>query len=185
MLAGATAIFAMVAILITLAFRRGRRAEGKDEARSVRVWILGLGLGFSMTILAALLGFGLFIGERLLPRGGEEVVTVGAEGRQWAWTFRYEGRAPTEDVLHIPAGRPVDVAVTTTDVIHSFWIPRLAGKLDAIPGHTNILRIEADSPGTFAGLSAEYSGPGYDSFSFSVVAHGPAEWDAFLAGQTE
>ncbi len=55
----------------------------------------------------------------------------------------------------------MDVQITTTDVIHSFWAPRLAGKLDAIPGHVNVLRIEADTPGDYAGVSAEFSGPGY------------------------
>src|SRR5690606_23251924 len=141
----------------------------------------------SLTVLAALLAYGLVIGERLLPRVGDDVVTVHAEARQWSWTFAYDD-APgveTEDVLHIPAGRPVDVAVTSADVIHSFWVPRLAGKLDAIPGHTNILRVQADAPGEYAGQSGEFSGTGYLGHKFVVVAHDGPGWERFLAGGAE
>jgi cytochrome c oxidase subunit 2/cytochrome aa3-600 menaquinol oxidase subunit 2 len=124
------------------------------------------------------------IGERLLPRPSPEVVEVSAEARQWEWSFGYAdapGRR-TDTVLHIPAGRPVDVAITSADVLHSFWVPRLAGKLDAVPGHVNVLRIEAGAPGDYAGVSAEYSGPGYREHGFTVRAHDPAAWAAFLAG---
>lgn len=180
MLAGATAIFALVMALLWLAFRReGPAREG--------TWIVGLGLVFPMTGLAALLAYGLIVGEHLLPRPSPEVVTVRAEARQWAWRFGYAD-APgltTEHTLHIPAGRPVDVQITTADVIHSFWVPRLAGKLDAVPGRVNVLRIEADAPGRLAGLSSEYNGPGYARHGFEVVVHDAADWDAFLAGDHE
>ncbi|WP_375263019.1 cytochrome c oxidase subunit II [Palleronia sp.] len=183
MLLGGTAIFVFVMALIAFAFLR--RSEGSKG--SERVWIIGLGLGFTMSILAALLAYGLFVGERLLPRIGDEVVSVNAEGRRWAWTFTYDD-APervTEDELHIPAGRPVDVAITTTDVIHSFWVPRLAGKLDAIPGHVNVLRIEADLPGRYPGASSEFSGDGYAGHEFAVIAHDPEGWQQFLTGTNE
>jgi cytochrome c oxidase subunit 2/cytochrome aa3-600 menaquinol oxidase subunit 2 len=187
MLIGSVLIFGMVMVLLVLAFVRRRPAAEADEAGQVRVWIIALGLGFPMVVLAVLLGFGLVIGERLLPRSGGDTVQVGAQGQRWVWTFTYDdapGRV-TEDVLHIPAGRPVDVAVTTVDVIHSFWVPRLAGKLDAIPGRTNVLRIEADTPGDFQGLSAEFSGEGYTWFGFIVRAHDPTDWTAFINGETE
>lgn len=183
MLVGGTAIFAFVTLLLALPFLR--RKEG--AAGSERFWIIGLGLGFTMSILAALLAYGLFIGERLLPREDPEVVSVHAEARRWAWTFTYDD-APervTEDELHIPAGRPVDVAVTTADVIHSFWVPRLAGKLDAIPGHVNVLRIEADLPGRYPGASGEFSGEGYAGHDFTVIAHDPEGWQQFLTGTNE
>lgn len=184
MLTGASLIFALVMILLAMAFR-GKNVG--DDARRVRVWIVGLGLVFPMAVLASLLSYGLTVGERLLPREGPDVVKVGAQGRLSAWTFSYED-APnlsTDGTLHIPAGRPVDVAITTADVIHSFWVPRLAGKLDAIPGRTNVLRIEADDPGTYSGVSAEFSGSGYDSFTFSVIAHDTASWVAFMNGGAE
>ena len=169
--------------LLLLAFRR-RGAALKAEDRHERIWIVGLGLAFPLAVLGALLAYGLVIGERLLPRPGPEVVTVGAEGRQWAWRFTYAdapGRV-TDGVLHVPAGRPVDVAITSADVIHSFWVPRLAGKLDAIPGHINVLRIEAWTPGDYAGVSSEYNGAGYTGHDFMVRAHDAEGWAAFLGG---
>lgn len=185
MFGGAVSIFALVMVLLALGFRK--RAPTVNEAGHERLWVIKLGIAFPVIVLLALLGYGLVIGERLLPRVGPDVVSVGAEARRMAWTFSYTD-APgvrTENVLHIPAGRPIDVAVTTADVIHSFWVPRLAGKIDAIPGHVNVLRIEADKPGVYAGLSAEFSGPGYDHFAFTLVAHDADGWENFLAGGTQ
>ena len=187
MLACGVAIFGLVMALLFAALYRPANpsVNGGDES-GTRVWMWGLGLGFPLVTLAALTGYGLFIGERLLPRDASDLVTVQAEARQWAWTFRYARDAvpATEGVLHIPAGRPVNVEITSTDVIHSFWVPRLAGKLDAIPGHVNVLRIEAANPGTYAGQSAEFSGRGYREHVFTVEAHDPASWATFLAEGT-
>ena len=186
MLAGAVIIFTLVMGLIALSFRK-QAAREKDATARERLWILKLGIAFPVTVLLALLAYGLVVGEQLLPRDGGETVIVRAEARQWTWDFSYDdlpGRT-THDVLHIPAGRPVDISITSTDVIHSFWVPRLAGKLDAIPGHVNTLRIEADQPGTYHGVSAEFSGRGYDRFTFLVIAHDETGWQAFLTGDTE
>lgn len=180
MLAGAAAIFFLVCGLLITAIRRTPRPAAPGA--EARLWLVGLGLAFPLVTLALLTGYGLVLGERLLPRATDAPVTVQAEARQWAWTFRHPespGLA-TEGTLHIPAGRPVDIRITSRDVVHSFWVPRLAGKLDAIPGHVNILRIEAASPGTYAGQSAEFSGRGYREHLFSVIALSPADWSRFL-----
>lgn len=185
MLAGGAAIFVLVMGLLLAAVLR--RADPAANGRGVeRVWFWGLGLGFPIITLAALTVYGLFVGERLLPRGAPDVVTVRAEARQWAWTFRYADvpQVSTEGVLNIPAGRPVNVEITSVDVIHSFWVPRLAGKLDAVHGHVNVLRIEAAEPGAYDGQSAEFSGRGYREHVFSVQAHDAAAWDAFLRDGT-
>jgi len=184
LLAGAAVIFGLVMTLLLLAFRAREADDPGADRRHERRWIIGLGLVFPVTVLSALLAYGLVIGERLLPRTAPDLVTVEAEARQWAWRFAYPGLPgrETEGVLHIPAGRPVDVRITTVDVIHSFWVPRLAGKLDAIPGHVNVLRLEADAPGDYAGVSAEFSGAGYANHRFTVTAHDAAGWSAFVAG---
>lgn len=184
MLAGSTVIFALVMGLLALAFIRRRSAAGARQ--EIRLWIIGLGLAFPAVVLAALLVWGLVIGERLMPRPGPDVVVVTAEASLQAWDFGYADRPDlrTRGALHIPAARPVDVSITTTDVVHSFWVPRLAGKMDAIPGHTNVLRLSAERPGVYAGVSAEFSGPGYDTLTFEVVAHDEESWERFLAGET-
>jgi heme/copper-type cytochrome/quinol oxidase subunit 2 len=182
MLAGATVIVLLVLGLLTAAMLR--RPTSASANQGAGLWFWGLGLGFPLVVLSALTVYGLFLGERLLPRQTSEVVIVHAEARQWAWRFGYDD-APdlaTEGVLHIPAGRPVDVRITSVDVVHSFWVPRLAGKLDALPGHVNVLRIEATAPGSFAGQSAEFSGQGYREHVFIVEAHDPEAWARFLQG---
>lgn len=182
MLAGAAAILLLVCALLTLAFLRRRSAT----APSTRTWILGGGILFPTVVLIALLGYGLVVGERLLPRENPRTVMVGAQAQRWYWTFTQPGNSGTirtENVLNIPAGRPVDVELTTLDVIHAFWVPRLAGKMDAIPGHRNILRIEADAPGVYYGLCAEFCGTGHSRHGFRVVAHDEADWARFQAGE--
>ncbi len=182
MLAGSLLILLLVGALIAAAFYA--RREAADERRLLRVWIIGLGLAFPLATLVALLAYGLVIGERLLPQPSLNVVAVRAEGSRWTWTFGY-AEAPglvTRNVLHIPAGRPVDVSITTADVIHSFWVPRLAGKLDAIPGRINVLRLRADEPGRYLGVSGEFSGTGYLGHRFVVIALEEAAWQRFIAG---
>src|SRR5690606_10098995 len=109
-------------------------------------WIAYGGLAMPAAILVVLVAYALFAGERLLAHPDPDVPRVAARGEMWVWRFSYPGLpgAGETEVLHIPAGRPVDVVVTSSDVIHSFWVPRLAGKIDAIPGHENIVRIEAE-----------------------------------------
>lgn len=179
MLAGSVLIFLFVMALLAASFRFG---GGGTTAK--RGWIIGLGLAFPITVLSALLIWGLVLGERYLVPGGGDAARVQAEARQWSWTFRYpeSGRAPTENLLLVPAGRPVDIEITSADVIHSFWVPRLGGKLDAIPGRTNVLRLQADAPGDYAGLGAEFSGSGYLGHRFTLRALDAAGWDAFLSG---
>ncbi|WP_231757499.1 cytochrome c oxidase subunit II [Microbulbifer elongatus] len=185
MLAGSALIAIIVAALIWRSFYSTPNPD-KPRSRTLRIWIHGLGLAFPISVLAALLIYALVVGERLLPHHDTQVVRVHAIAQQWRWQFTYAERPNyvSEGILHIPAGRPVDVAITTRDVIHSFWVPRLAGKLDAIPGHVNTLRIEADAPGLYHGQSAEFSGAGYTGHTFVVQAHSAADWARFLAGES-
>ena len=153
---------------------------------SQRSWILAGGLALPIPILFALTFYAFWQGEYLLRGGGteaEELVRVEALGTRWQWQFRYPDTAEnptTSGVLHIPAGRTVEVAVTSTDVIHSFWIPRLAGKIDAVPGHVTYLRLRADRPGRYGGQCAEYCGTGHAGMNFEVHAHAEEDYAAAL-----
>lgn len=148
-----------------------------------RFWIKGMGLGFSLVVLTAVVGAGIRVGEQLQPRPGPGVITVEAIARQWDWRFVQPGpeggTIETRGRLHIPAGQPVDVVIRSEDVIHSFWVPRLAGKMDAFPGRDNVLRIEADRPGLYSGRSAEFSGAGYAGMRFEVLVFAPDDPPAF------
>jgi cytochrome c oxidase subunit 2 len=178
---GATALFLLVITLVALALARPAWLAGI----SPRQWIIGGGLVMPVPILLGLLVAALILGEQLLPRtGGAAPLRIEAHASQWQWQFAYPDTpgAARSDVLHMPAGQPVDIVVTADDVIHSFWIPRLGGKIDAIPGHRNVIRLAADKPGIYRGICAEYCGEGHDTMGFAVEAHAAADFIAAVGG---
>ncbi|WP_234906061.1 cytochrome c oxidase subunit II [Affinirhizobium pseudoryzae] len=143
---------------------------------SAHHWTMAGGLILPIPILAGLTFYAFAQGEFLLDgasRDGGEVVRISAVGRMWQWEFSYPdlSAAPPTAVLHIPVNKTVEITTTSQDVIHSFWVPRLGGKIDAIPGHANILRIRADQPGRYGGVCSEYCGTGHAGMRFEVQAH--------------
>ncbi|MDQ7263747.1 cytochrome b [Paracoccus sp. PS-1] len=184
MLAGAVLITLMVLALVWRGF-----AAPPHPRPGESFWIHGMGLGFSLAVLAAVVGAGIWVGERLQARPDPEAIRVEAIARQWDWRFRQPGpdgrMVETRGQLHIPAGRPVDVVIRSEDVIHSFWVPRLAGKMDALPGRDNLLRIQADAPGLYHGTSAEFSGTGYAGMRFEVLVWPPDDPPDLTAEESE
>ncbi|RAI43108.1 cytochrome c oxidase subunit II [Rhodoplanes roseus] len=170
MMSGGIVLLTIVMALLAWAFLR----PGAGRTTSPRVWLAGGGLVLPAVVLTPLLLAGLWAGERLLARPGVPgIVRVDVTARQWQWDFVYPDATPavSTNVLHIPVGRPVDVHVTSADVIHSFWVPRLAGKIDAIPGHVTVVRLAADRPGVFHGVCAEFCGTAHAHMGFTVEAH--------------
>lgn len=167
---------AMVVVLVAMAF-------GAARTVNERHWTFGLGVWFSVAVLSVTLAAGIWVGERILPRD-DGAVEIRAHAIQWGFRFTHpgtEGPVETLDLLILPAGQPVDMVITSEDVIHSFWVPRLAGKMDAVPGHTNRLRLQADAPGRLGGLCAEFCGIGHTAMEFEVLVVPAADWDAALA----
>jgi cytochrome c oxidase subunit 2 len=114
------------------------------------------------------------------PARGESLV-VQAIGHQWWWEFRYpELGVVTANELHIPVGQQIDVRLTSADVIHSFWFPRLGGKRDVIPGHENQIWFTADSAGVYLGQCAEFCGLSHALMKMQLVAEDPAEFEAWV-----
>ncbi len=180
MLAGAAVITALVLALAGLALWRGPRPTGE------RGWTIWWGLGFPMSVLAVLLGFALWAGERMITRD-DGALQVEAEAYNWGWRFTQpgpDGPVVTEGILYVPAGQPFDIVLTSPDVIHSFWVPQLGGKMDAIPGHRNIHRLMADAPGIHEGLCAEFCGLGHAAMRFEVVVYDPAAPPPFLSAES-
>jgi cytochrome c oxidase subunit II len=178
MLTGAVVLFVLVMALFALVILRPGWGARISPAR----WIVLGGLCLPAIVLTPLVSYALITGERLLPRRIAEPLRIEAQAQQWNWTFRYpeNGGIKTEGTLHLPAGVPVDVVVTSLDVIHAFWIPRLAGKIDAVPGHVNLLRIQADVPGRYQGLCNEFCGSGHSGMRFDVVVHPVTEFSAAI-----
>lgn len=117
------------------------------------------------------------------PARGESLV-VEAVGHQWWWEFRYPDLGiVTANELHIPVGQQIDVRLTSADVIHSFWFPRLGGKRDVIPGHETQIWFTADSAGLYLGQCAEFCGLSHALMKMELVAESPTDFEAWVEGQ--
>ncbi len=113
--------------------------------------------------------------------GGANPLAIQVIGRDWWWEVRYpQSGITTANEIHIPVGQTVKVELTAGDVIHSFWVPELQAKQDAIPGQTNTLLLDARQPGTYRGQCAEYCGLQHAHMAFYVIAQSPAEYAAWV-----
>lgn len=112
---------------------------------------------------------------------GPDVVNIKVVGHQWWWEFDYpDQKINTAYEMHIPKGKKIALTITSDDVIHSFWVPRLAGKLDAVPGRPNHMWLQADAAGTYSAQCAEFCGDSHANMRFRVVADEPAVYDAWV-----
>jgi cytochrome c oxidase subunit II len=180
LLIGGTLVLLIVLAALFVALRGGPIMKSRLGGERA-IWIGGV--AFPVVVLTALLVWGLWLTSDLqarAPRGDEMRVRV--TGEMWWWRVAYldgEGRAVMVDAneLHVPAGQPVLLELESADVIHSFWVPNLSGKMDMIPGRRNLLRIQADRPGTYGGQCAEYCGGPHALMGFAVVAHPPEQFE--------
>ncbi|MBI2872835.1 MAG: cytochrome c oxidase subunit II [Chloroflexi bacterium] len=118
------------------------------------------------------------------PPAGEVAVNVKVVAHQWWWEVQYPDLdIVTANELHIPVGRVVDVTLTSNDVIHSFWVPKLGGKIDVIPTRTTSIWLKADKSGTYFGQCAEFCGISHGNMRFRVIAKPQAEFDAWAEAQ--
>ena len=179
--AGAAVILAVVCVLAISGVVAGPRRVG------ARRWLLTGGLVLPGLLLVALFLHALGIGHALVAHEGADALRIHVTGKQWWWEVRYEAGDDAgvllANELHIPLGRPVEILLDSSDVIHSFWVPSLAGKVDMIPGRTTRLVVQADRPGTWRGQCAEYCGAQHALMAFHVVAEPVADFDAWLAHQ--
>jgi cytochrome c oxidase subunit 2 len=208
----AVGVFVLVQGLILYAVFRFRDRGGdeipKQVAGNTRLEII-------WTIIPAVILIGIAVPTvrtifDLAEPPAEDALDVRIIGKQYWWAFEYLGEEGqgviTANELHIPVGREValdmqslsatlpdpgpdaDVVVgepVSNGVIHSFWVPRLAGKQDVVPGHTRRLMIEADEPGVYPGQCAEFCGLSHARMRFEVIAHEPAEFEQWLDDQAQ
>jgi cytochrome c oxidase subunit II len=182
MFGGALLVWALVLGLLLRALLRGENTRALP--RPQRLIVAG-GLVLPTVVLAALLVYGSVHSQRITGSDGEVDLVVAVDARQWQWTFRYLddvgiAQATTVDALVLPRGRMVEFEVRSADVIHSFWIPRLGGKIDAIPGRVNRLRLRADRAGAIRGQCVEFCGLEHARMGFDVHVLEPEAWEAWL-----
>lgn len=180
-MAGAVLLLVLVALGVALFGPRRWRARLGGEKL---IWIGGL--AFPIVVLSALLIYGLGLTSHLKAEGAPGEMRVRVTGEMWWWRVAYldaAGAVAVTDAneVHIPVGRPVVFELESADVIHSFWVPRLAGKVDMIPGRRNLMRLQADAPGVYGGQCAEYCGGPHALMGLVVVAHEPADFEAWRA----
>ncbi|BBC71656.1 cytochrome c oxidase subunit II [Altererythrobacter sp. B11] len=150
------------------------------------VWIGGI--AFPGLVLTGLLVWGLTLTAALTEDITGDEMRIRVTGEMWWFRVDYldsAGNVMLRDAneIHLPVGRPVVFELKSADVIHSFWVPHLSGKKDMIPGRTNLLRVQADKPGRYGGVCAEYCGAAHALMGFVTVTHEPAEWSAWLAAR--
>jgi cytochrome c oxidase subunit 2 len=181
MYAGAALVTLLVTALMLAPFLRRRAGRVR---RALFLW--GGGVALPALTLSALVPYVMTVGHETRAFTAPDRLSVEVTGSVYWWEMSYRragGAAAVSSAneLRLPAGEPVELLLRTNDVIHSFWVPRLAGKTDMIPGRVNRMVIQADRPGRHRGQCAEYCGTQHALMAFDVIVLPRAEFDTWLA----
>jgi cytochrome c oxidase subunit 2 len=182
-------VILLVAGLMLAALLRRRRATSltppENDGDVGRRWLIWGGIVLPLILLA--IAFGSTIQTLAAMTAPKDTpLSIHVTGRQWWWQVDYHDQGiATANELHIPVGVPVEIVLQTGDVIHSFWVPQLHGKMDAIPGRINTLTIQADEAGTYRGECAEYCGLQHAHMGFMVIAESQEAFDQWITAQQQ
>jgi cytochrome c oxidase subunit II len=175
------AVYVVTMGLVAFAVIRARRRDATGARSPHRALIWGGGVVVPAVILTVLMGFTIDT-ARFVGRPPDGPLRVEVIGHQFWWEVNYPGLGIHDaNEINIPTGQPVEIVLTSEDVIHSFWVPRLTGKLDQIPGKVHSLRLEAEDPGVYRGQCAEFCGIQHANMIFFVIAHEADDFDAWVA----
>ena len=187
----------IIAVLLWQAVRRARANGGAEATRTAPVergadgvrWIK-VGLLLSAAPLLVTLVWTMVALAKVSGPPANPALTLDVTGHQWWWEVEYHGSGPSEtfrtaNEIHIPVGVPVLVRLHGADVIHSFWVPKLTGKTDTIPGQTNISWLQARQPGRYQGQCTEYCGFQHAHMAFEVVAESNVVFEQWRTHQLE
>lgn len=181
-----TAVFVVVLALLWVAVRRTPNGEDTSSNKTrTRMVLLG---GIAMPVVIIAIVF-VFSTRGLVAIGdlrGEDTVTIDIVAHQYWWEVSYPDEGfVTANEVHIPVGESVDIRLTSEDVIHSFWVPSLHGKIDILPGHTTSITLQAEEAGTFRGQCAQFCGAQHANMAFLVIAQESDEFRDWTAHQAE
>jgi cytochrome c oxidase subunit II len=185
-----TAVFVLVVAAVVLAVRRGRSTDPARPDNRALQRAVGSAVGLTIVILFGLLYASAATGRAIGTPPGDKPLVIQITGQQWWWSVEYVNDAPsqrftTANELHIPIGRPVVLNLRSPDVIHSFWVPNLHGKMDLIPGRLNTTWFRADVPGVYRGQCAEYCGMQHAHMGLVVVAEQPDAYQRWEDAQRQ
>jgi cytochrome c oxidase subunit 2 len=188
------AVFVAVMFALAAAVARARRADERDESRvspegerRLARWVAGA-LVLTIALIGVMFAATLLTDRALAQLPLEDALHIEVTGYQWWWGARYDDPTPsnlftTANELHIPVGRPVIMTLQASDVIHSLWIPNLAGKKDLIPGRTSTLALRADAPGAYRAQCAEFCGWQHANMALLVIAESPDDFKKWVDTQ--
>lgn len=177
-------VFVVVLALLGYAIVRASRHAGPGNRPPISdTLFLGVaGVAVPLVILLILMVDTVVVGRSIIVAPTPPQQTVEVIGHMFWWEIRYpDHQVVTANEIHIPYGVPVRVTLTSVDVIHSFWVPQLRGKLDLNPGKTNVTWIQADSPGVYRGQCAEFCGIQHALMGLLVVADPPDQFATWIA----
>lgn len=187
MLVGSAVVLAVVLALLILGLlrRRATPADRRKRPTPGTTFVAIAGVVIPSIVLVALFVLTVDALPKTSANVGKAKLAVDVVGRQWFWDVSYPAEgARTANEIHIPVGVPVDVRVTSRDVIHSLWVPELNRKIDAVPGRTNHVLFDARSPGIFRGQCAEFCGLQHAHMALYVVAEPKSEFRRWLVQTT-
>jgi cytochrome c oxidase subunit 2 len=171
-------------MLLAVLRKRARPSE-RPQSQPILFVILA-GAVLPVVVLAIVLVFTLDTLKASAKPGDDSSLVVEVTGHRWWWEVHYpDSGVTTANEIHIPVNETVKVELRSADVIHSFWVPQLQGKMDLIPGRDNTLWLEASQEGTYRGQCAEFCGLQHANMAFHVVAQSRADFDAWLATETK
>jgi cytochrome c oxidase subunit II len=193
----AAAVVLGVCVAIVLGIVRWRDADATEatgsqpERREIRSGLNWIYVGTAITVVVLLVTFTgtmVTLNAASRPRIAPSL-TLDVTGHQWWWEIRYRDDAhpdlgfTTANEVHLPVGQPVRVRLRTADVIHSFWLPQIAGKMDLIPGQVNETWLQAEKPGVSRGMCGEYCGLQHAAMALAVTAESPRQFAQWAAHQ--
>jgi cytochrome c oxidase subunit II len=183
-----TAVFVVFAVLLAIGLFRRRTAAGTPpdgHAPSLfDRWLIVAGVVVPFVIILVVL-VASTVAMRWVPTSAPaDAMTVEMVAHQWFWEVRYpDQQVATRNELRIPVGQRINLQLTSADVIHSFWVPELGGKMDALPDGVNTLVLQADQPGEHQSLCAEFCGLEHAKMRLRVVAEPAERFQSWIADQ--
>jgi cytochrome c oxidase subunit 2 len=187
-----TVVWVLVAaVLLRALWRRRRHADegtAVDTPTEQRMrTTISIAVAATVLVVIALTVIS-FVATRRINAPDPNALVIEVRGWQWWWEVTYPSESPdrtlvTANEIHVPVGRTVRLELKAADVIHSFWVPNLAGKMDMIPGRDNTLSFRATRAGTYRGQCAEFCGLQHAHMALIVIADEPADFDAWRAAQ--
>jgi len=181
----AAIIFVIVEGVLVYTLVRFRRRAGRPAAQFHGNTKVEVVLTLIPTLILAGLAVPTVKAIADLAEEPQNALNVKVVARQFWWEYEYDNGLITANEMHVPTGQPVFLTLEGQDVIHSFWIPKLTGKQDVVPGRVNHMQFEADRPGEYWGQCTEYCGLSHANMRLRVIAHEPAEFDRWMEDQQE